>query len=48
MYFDGIWEGLVALFIAACIVMFGLGMLVMWALPKLWELIKPWIHHLTA
>lgn len=37
--------GLIALIAIVCIC---IGGLVVWGLPKLWELVKPWIHALTA
>ena len=35
-------------FFLVIVVAFGLGLLVAWGLPKLWELIKPLIHAMTA
>ena len=35
-------------FIAVAVIAFGLGALLMWGVPKLWELLRPWIHALTA
>lgn len=48
MWTEGIWEGMVAVFIIAIGLAVGFGMLLMWGLPKLWELVKPWIHALTV
>lgn len=42
--FDGLIRGIIALIVAA----FFLGAAAMWALPKLWHLIKPLIHGWTA
>lgn len=36
--------GIIVIAVAA----FGLGALVMWGVPRLWELLKPWLHTLTA
>jgi hypothetical protein len=41
MNFDGIWEGMVAVFFAACILCAALGALAMWLLPKVWAWFKP-------
>lgn len=46
--FDGVWEAMVTLFFVCIAVAVGFGMFLMWALPKLWELVKPWIHAVTA
>lgn len=48
MYGDDVWKAMIYLAIAAMIAAFGLGMLAMWGLPKLWELVKPLLHALTA
>lgn len=48
MYGDGIWEAMVTFFIICIIAAIGFGMLLMWAAPKAWEYIKPWIHAITA
>ena len=48
MWSEGIWEGLVLFFFIAIGLAVGFGMFLMWGLPKLWELIKPWIHSVTA
>lgn len=42
--FDGLIKGIIALMVAA----FLLGAVAVWALPKLWHLIKPLIHGWTA
>lgn len=48
MWSEGIWEGLVLFFFIAIGLAVGFGMLLLWSLPRLWELIKPWIHSVTA
>jgi hypothetical protein len=48
MWSEGIWEAMVTFFIVAIVVAVGFGMLLMWGLPKLWELVKPLIHAATA
>ena len=45
---DGIGEALVTVIIAIALVAFGLGMFLMWVLPKLWHWLAPIIHHATA
>lgn len=48
MWSEGIWEGMVTFFIIAIVAAIGFGMLLMWGLPKLWEMVKPLIHAVTA
>lgn len=48
MWSNGIWEGMVAFFFVAIGIAIGFGMLLMWGIPKLWELVKPLIHAATA
>lgn len=43
-----IGDAIIGGIIAVAIMAFGLGALAVWGLPKLWELVKPWIHALTA
>lgn len=45
---DAIAEGIVRLIILMFITGFALGGLLVWGLPKLWEVIKPFIHMWTA
>lgn len=45
---SGMFDGLVNVIIALLIVAFLCGAAMMWALPKLWHLIKPLIHGWTA
>ena len=46
--FEGMFNGLIKGIIALLIVAFLCGAAMMWALPKLWHLIKPLIHGWTA
>lgn len=45
---SGIGSATMGAVIAVAVMAFGFGALVMWGVPKLWELVKPWIHALTA
>lgn len=47
-FFDAIFDGMILFFWAAIAAAFGLGMLVMWGVPKLWDWIKPIIHAATG
>lgn len=44
----GIGDGIIAAIISVMTIAFCFGALAMWGLPKLWELVKPFIHALTA
>lgn len=44
----GIGNGIIGSLIVLAIMTFGAGALTVWGLPKLWELVKPLIHALTA
>jgi hypothetical protein len=44
----GIAESAVTGLIALVIIVFALGALTMWGLPKLWIILKPIIHAVTA
>ena len=44
----GIGDGIIGAIISMMIVAACFGALAMWGLPKLWELVKPFIHALTA
>lgn len=46
--FEGMFDGLIRGIIALIIVAFLMGAAAMWALPKLWHLVKPLIHGWTA
>jgi hypothetical protein len=45
---DSIWQSLLLGIILLVVVVFVLGMLTMWGLPKLWIILKPIIHAITA
>ncbi len=45
---DGLGKAMAEAIIALAIVAFALGALVMWAVPKLWAWVKPWIHAATG
>jgi hypothetical protein len=45
---DGIGKSLLLGIIILIIVTFGLGLLTMWGLPKLWIILKPIIHAITV
>lgn len=46
--YDRIWDGLVAFFFLSIAAAIGLGMVLAWGLPKLWQLLKPWLHSVTG
>jgi hypothetical protein len=48
MNFDEMWESMIASLIVIIVAAVGFGMLLMWGLPKLWDMVKPWIHLITA
>lgn len=48
MWSEGIWEGMVTFFIIVIVAAIGFGMLLMWGLPKIWEMVKPLIHAATV
>lgn len=48
MWSNGIWEGMVTFFFIAIGIAVGFGVFLMWGMPKLWELVKPWIHSVTV
>ena len=41
-------RSLAKVFLLAALIVFCLGAIAMWGVPKLWELIKPLIHSFTA
>lgn len=45
---NAIGEALVRFVISLVVAAFALGALAVWALPKLWGVVKPWIHTLTS
>lgn len=45
---SGIGEALVRGIIAISVIAFGLGALLMWGVPKLWDILKPAIHAATS
>ncbi|GEM_PF-1251063 len=45
---DAIGEALVVFLVGAVALAFGLGAVFMWGLPKMWTLVKPWIHSLSG
>lgn len=48
MYGNDIWEGMVTFFFLCLAAAALVGGLVVWLAPKLWALVKPWLHALTA
>lgn len=48
MYGQAIGDAIFRGIIIVAVVAFGLGALAVWGLPKVWELVKPFIHSLTA
>lgn len=44
----GMFDGIIKAFMALLVVGFVLGAVAMWALPKLWYLLKPLIHGWTS
>jgi hypothetical protein len=48
MDFSGVYNAMIAIFIASIVAAFAFGGLCVWGLPKLWMLIKPFIHAMTA
>lgn len=48
MWGDGIWEAMVLFFIIAICVAVGFGVFLAWAIPQVWEWIKPFIHAATV
>lgn len=47
-FFDAIASAMAWLFVACLAAAFALGALAVWGLPKLWEMLKPWVHAITA
>ncbi len=43
-----IGRSIASAFIVAIVISFALGALAVWGLPKLWTLLKPLIHQVTA
>jgi hypothetical protein len=45
---DAIAWAMTRFLVALTVVSFSLGALAVWGLPKLWAILKPWIHQVTA
>jgi hypothetical protein len=48
MWSDSIWDSIIIGLILFGLICFVLGVGVVWGLPKLWIIIKPIIHAITA
>ena len=44
----GIGDAIISAFIGIAVIAFGLGGLLMWVIPELWNLLKPIIHAATS
>lgn len=48
MYSDAVARALGALIVGVSLVSFTLGGLVFWGVPKLWGILRPWLHAVTG
>lgn len=48
MYGKAIGDAIAGMFIVIAVAAFGFGALLTWGLPKLWALVKPWLHAVTG
>lgn len=45
---NAIGDAIARFVILLAVAAFALGALAVWGLPKLWDVVKPWIHALTS
>jgi hypothetical protein len=48
MYVQGLAEALVVMLFIAVLIGMAIMAVLVWLIPWLWELIKPWLHMITA